>query len=287
MFVLKSSMIPRIIHYGWFGKKEKSELILQCIKSWEKNLQNYEYVEWNEDNFDINFNEYTQLAYEFGKYAFVSDVARTFAIHEYGGIYLDTDVELKSSLDPFLVHRAFSGFEQPGYPFTSVWGSEKRHLWPERVLKSYENRKFDLDLMTTINQSVSDLLVEEFDIDRNLDKYQEGREGVVIYPSSTFCLDLPLNVATHHFGASWLAEPASVTGNWKYRINSQWRSNEFVNYIQDEDLGGVLINVIRTIGMRKILKAVMAVVSKKVIVLTIRGIHILSLGKLKKKTYKP
>ena len=86
--------IPKTIHYCWFGKGQKSELMLKCINSWKKYLPDYEIIEWNEDNFDINSNEYVKEAYENKKYAFVTDYVRLYVLLNYGGIYMDTDVEV-------------------------------------------------------------------------------------------------------------------------------------------------------------------------------------------------
>lgn len=89
-------MIPKKIHYCWFGGNPKSDLILTCIKSWKNFCPDYEIIEWNENNWDINYNQYTREAYQAKKWAFVSDVARLDIVYRYGGLYLDTDVELKA-----------------------------------------------------------------------------------------------------------------------------------------------------------------------------------------------
>ena len=105
--------IPKVIHYCWFGRGKLPKLAKKCIKSWKKYLPDYKIIEWNEDNFDINSNQYVREAYEAKKYAFVSDYVRLYALYNYGGIYMDTDVEVIKSLDEFLIHEAFSGFESP------------------------------------------------------------------------------------------------------------------------------------------------------------------------------
>ena len=93
--------IPKIIHYCWFGRGEKPQIVNQCIKSWKRILTDYEIIEWNEDNFDINSNPYVKEAYENRKFAFVSDYVRVHALYNIGGIYLDTDTEAFNSLDEF------------------------------------------------------------------------------------------------------------------------------------------------------------------------------------------
>ena len=95
-------MIPKKIHYVWLGKGEKSERAKHCLETWKKFLPDYEIKEWNEDNFDINYNNWTKHSYENKKYAFTSDVVRLYALYNEGGIYMDTDVEVYKPLDEFL-----------------------------------------------------------------------------------------------------------------------------------------------------------------------------------------
>lgn len=95
-------MIPKIIHYCWFGGKEKPESAQKCIRSWKKFFPDYEIKEWNESNFDVNMIPYTKAAYEAKKYAFVSDFARFWVLYHYGGVYFDTDVEVIRNMDDLL-----------------------------------------------------------------------------------------------------------------------------------------------------------------------------------------
>ena len=108
-------MIPKIIHYCWFGRGEKSKLAQKCIDSWKKYCPDYEIIEWNEDNFNIEMNGYTRMCYNQKKYAFLSDYVRLLVVEQYGGIYFDLDVELVKSLDDLLKHEAFFGFETDEY----------------------------------------------------------------------------------------------------------------------------------------------------------------------------
>ena len=104
-------MIPKIIHYCWFGGKPMPELALKCIASWKKFLPEYELRLWNEDTFDINSVPYVKEAYEARKFAFVTDYIRLWALEREGGVYMDTDVEVVKPIDEFLTHDAFCGFE--------------------------------------------------------------------------------------------------------------------------------------------------------------------------------
>ena len=106
--------IPKVIHYFWFGKKEKPEIFKKCLESWKKYCPDYEIKEWNEENFDVNVNNYTSQAYEKGKYAFVSDYARFEVLYNYGGVYVDIDVEFLKNIDSLLDENVFMGFEDRG-----------------------------------------------------------------------------------------------------------------------------------------------------------------------------
>ena len=116
-------MIPRIIHYCWFGRKEKPESVVKCILSWKQYLPDYQIVEWNENNFDIeNSITYVKQAYDCKMWAFVSDFVRLHALYNYGGLYFDTDVEVFKPFDDLMINSGFCGFESKYYIGTSVFG---------------------------------------------------------------------------------------------------------------------------------------------------------------------
>lgn len=132
-------MIPKIIHSCWFGWGEKSELILQCQASWKKYCPDYVFMEWNEDNFMINDSiPYVKQAYSRKEYAFVSDFVRVWALNTYGGIYLDTDIEVLKSLDDLLENNVFLWFADEKNIWTAVIGWEKNHAFFGDFLKLYE-----------------------------------------------------------------------------------------------------------------------------------------------------
>lgn len=118
-------MIPKKIHYCWFGGNPYPEDFLKYLESWKKYCPNYEIIEWNEKTFDINLNKYVKEAYECKKWAFVTDYVRLWAIYNYGGIYMDTDVEVLRPLDSFLECQAFSGFERENAVPTGIMAGEK------------------------------------------------------------------------------------------------------------------------------------------------------------------
>ena len=217
-------MIPKKIHYCWFGNGEKSELVKKCIASWEKFCTDCEIIEWNESNYDVKKNEYMYQAYQAKRWGFVSDYARLDIIHRYGGVYLDTDVELVKGLDDLMMGDGFIGFELPvdtdsiqytvntGQGFGAPAGSEVIR----KMLEEYNELSFlngdgtqNLTACPTYNtralQSMGLKLTNEY----------QQIEGFDIYPAEYFC---PINwknkkceitkntYSIHHFNASWLTE---------------------------------------------------------------------------------
>ncbi len=136
-------MIPKIIHYCWFGRGEKPKLAEKCIASWKKYCPDYEIIEWNEDNFDLDTNPYTRWCYDNKKYAFLSDYVRLLVVYQNGGLYFDTDVELLRSPDFLLEQEAFFGFEtepkNAGECNTGLaFGSAASGLALKTMLEEYE-----------------------------------------------------------------------------------------------------------------------------------------------------
>ncbi len=208
------SKIPKTIHYCWFGRGQKNELMLKCIDSWHKFLPDYEIIEWNEDNFDINSNKYAKEAYENKKYAFVTDYVRLYILYNYGGVYMDTDVEVIKNIDKFLEHKAFSGFENNNYIPTGIMASEKNNKWIKDLLDEYNYLNFikkdgTMDLTTNVIR-ITNKTMEKYNLIPN-NTFQDLDE-VVFYPHEYFCpkdwetgkIFLTNNTYTiHHFNGSW------------------------------------------------------------------------------------
>lgn len=138
--------IPKIIHYCWFGKKPMPASCEKMIATWRKQLPEYEIMRWDERSFDIGSSMYVQAAYQAGKYAFVSDYARLYALKQYGGIYLDTDIEVIRSFDDLLEGReAVFGFESDEKVMTAFIAVRPGHPIISEFLDSYTDKVFDVE----------------------------------------------------------------------------------------------------------------------------------------------
>ena len=207
-------MIPRKIHFCWFGRGPMPELALKCIKSWHRLMPDYEYKLWNEDNFDIHINPYVEEAYQAGKYAFVTDFVRLYALYTEGGIYMDTDVEVLKPYDDLLDLPGFTGYEGSKYlpPVTGTMASAPGNTWVKEQLDAYDGAHFILEdgtLDTTTNTTrISNLM-------RKGGFIQDGRKQVYkdmhIFPVNYFCprqttgeiLIDDNTYCDHHFMGSW------------------------------------------------------------------------------------
>ncbi len=132
-------MIPKKIHYCWFGGKELPEKAEKCIASWKTFCPDYEIIRWDEHNFDVKQNAYTRWCYENGKWAFLSDYVRLAVLAEHGGVYLDTDVELIKPLDELMQQEAFYGFENEKTVNTGQgFGTQAHHAAVEAMKAQYD-----------------------------------------------------------------------------------------------------------------------------------------------------
>lgn len=130
--------IPKVIHYCWFGRGEKSELMQKCMASWKQHCPDWVIIEWNEDNFDVNFCPYAAKAYREKRWGFLSDVARLQIIYNHGGVYLDTDVELRCPIDALLDNGAWFGYGSAAEINTgSGFGAIKGHPFVQKLLNQY------------------------------------------------------------------------------------------------------------------------------------------------------
>ncbi len=218
-------MIPKVIHYCWFGRGEKPGLVKKCIASWEKQLSGYEIKEWNEDNFDINSNTFIMQAYDNKNYAFVSDYIRASILYKYGGIYLDTDVEVLKSFDCFLHEKMFVGFEEKAFVGTCVMGAQKEHPVIKSYMEHYESVSYILDdgkFYTDTNVVLLTKMLEQKGLVRN-DEYQ-CVEDVSVYPRTFFSPYDYINgrnyitensYSIHHFAKLWLPKRTRLKSDIK------------------------------------------------------------------------
>jgi len=182
-------MIPKIIHYCWFGRGEMPELALKCIESWHKHMPDWEYVLWNEDNFDIYSYQYTREAYEAKRYAFVSDVVRLKALTEKGGLYLDVDFEVYKPFDDLLRYHAFAGFEgsKTNPVMMGVIASEPSGSWIREQLDLYKERSFYIngkeDLTTNVRIITDNMISNGFVPNGKEQDYKD----LHVFPVEFFC----------------------------------------------------------------------------------------------------
>ncbi len=165
-------MIPKVIHYCWFGNNPKNDIIQMCIDSWKKYCPDYEILEWNETNFDVNMTDYTRDAYTDKKYAYVSDFARLWIIYKYGGFYLDTDVLLRSSLDELCKYDCWLATEEITYVATGLgFGAKKEHPLILNLLNEYYKRTYPSGTNVVLDTPI---------VEKHLPKWQKNDSCQVV-----------------------------------------------------------------------------------------------------------
>jgi hypothetical protein len=207
-------MIPRVIHYCWFGNTPLPASAERCLASWRQTCPDYDIRRWDERSFDVARCTFCREAHAAGKWAFVSDYARLRIIFEHGGIYLDTDVELLESPNPLLAHAAFFGFQQDGTIATGLgFGAIPAHPLVGALMKHYETTSFlgPSGLPDATPCPARDAAVfRQFGF--RLDGSPQDRDGVVVLPADVMCPKsydtgrvriTPRTLSIHHFDASW------------------------------------------------------------------------------------
>lgn len=232
-------MIPKIIHYCWFGKGELPEQAQACIASWHKHMPDYEYRLWNENNFDVNQIPYAKEAYGAKKYAFVSDYVRLWALCHEGGVYLDTDVEVFKPFDDLLEFGAFAGFEgSKSIPLgTCVMASEAYGEWVMEQLDAYRDRHFvmpngSFDLTTNVS-FISALMRENGFVQNGL---EQDYKDLHVFPVTYFSprqttgeyVRTDYTYCDHHGLGSWVQQK----NNWKTKIGKLVGSKNMIKIIK-------------------------------------------------------
>lgn len=223
-------MIPKIIHYCWFGNGEMPKKEKKCVASWGRYMPDYTIYRWDEDSFDISKHRFAKEAYEAKKYAFVADLVRVEVLNRYGGIYLDTDVEVLKSFDELLGLEMFSGFETEGVIQTGVIGSGPQTNFLLQLVEYYKNRPFvnpDQSYIQTPNSRIfMDILHNNGLVMNNS---RQRILNVDVFPSDYFC---PINQATqeicvtknsyciHYLSGSWLPKRSIYSRRIKVVLGS-------------------------------------------------------------------
>lgn len=213
-------MIPKIIHYCWFGGAPLNEETRRFIDGWCRLCPDYEIVRWDEKSFDIHCNSYVEEAYQQHKWAFVSDYARLYALNTRGGIYMDTDVELLKNPDPFLGNHGFFGFEKEDAVSTAIIAAEKDLPCIADLLHGYDNRHFvqsdgTLDMHTNVVDITRYFTARGLLLNNEL----QNIDGMMFYPMDYFCpmdnrtyeLHTTENTcAIHHFTGTWIDDKTKL-----------------------------------------------------------------------------
>lgn len=226
-------MIPKVIHYCWFGRGPLPELAEKCISSWKRYFPDYEIKEWNEDNFNVEMSSYTAEAYRLKQYAFVSDYARIWILYNYGGIYFDTDVEVIAPFDRVLSLGPFLGREQgedgkdSNIAFGLGMGATPKMEFLGTLLAAYNKRHFAHWLGTvpiTIVNYVSAIISSDRENIHHTTSGIDIYKGFHIHPSPVFC---PMSyytgdthttsntVSIHHYTSLWVQKEACFTDKLK------------------------------------------------------------------------
>ena len=216
-------MIPKIIHYRWFGRNPLPKSAQKCIASWKKYFPEYEIKEWNEDNFDVNIIPYTRDAYKAKKYAFVSDYARFWILYYYGGVYFDTDVEVIKPMDDIINNGSFMAWEKPSNgvyriaPGLGIAAEKELPLYSEILNRfsklSYYQENGSRNNYTMIPM-INDIMLNYGLINNGL---KQTVVDVIIYPEDYFC---PMNAISGH---------VTITNNTKtiHWYTMSWASKKY------------------------------------------------------------
>lgn len=209
-------MIPKIIHYCWYGGNEMNDVAKKCIESWKNYCPDYKFICWDETNTDFEMNDYLKEAYESKKYAFITDYIRLYALKLYGGFYMDTDVELLKPLDELCKDSAFTGVQEENVCVTGIIGAEPNNPWIECLIHYYDDRHFfkedgTLDLVPN-TVFITNYTKKKYGWTFSHQIF-EVPNTLTIYPFDYLCckdyetgyiFQTINSIAIHHFNGSWV-----------------------------------------------------------------------------------
>jgi hypothetical protein len=226
-------MIPKRIHYCWLSNDPYTPLVEECITSWKKFLPNYEFILWDMNNPEINQHQWVKEAFAEKKYAFAADYIRLYAVYHYGGIYLDSDVEILQSFDSLLDQPSFIGFESSGDLEPAVFGAHPKMDWVQFCLDYYHNRPFKkedgkmdmIPLPMVIQRQLEAFLNIKIESQHH-NSLKKVSNNLVLYPSRFFSPKnyqtqkvklSPETMAIHHFDGNWVNN--SILANLKVLLH--------------------------------------------------------------------
>lgn len=255
--------IPKVIHYCWFGGTELPNDVLLCIDSWKRFCPDYKIIRWDESNYDYTKYQYSAEAYAAGKWAFVSDLARLDIVYNYGGFYMDTDVELIKPLDFLLKEKAYMGMEKGRLVATGLgFGAEKGNSIIKSNLDCYTKSSFikeDGSYILRACPLVTTECLEAFGLERR--DIEQDLGEIKIFPSEYFCPQVLYDgtaeigdntVSIHHYAATWTTEKEKKKARRRLRIYTFYGRKALRVYD-----GAVLL---KENGLRAFLKRLMEIV---------------------------
>jgi len=230
-------MIPKIIHYCWLSGDEFPDLIKKCIQTWKDKLPDYEFMLWDTNRFPLEDNIWVKQAFESKKYAFAADYIRLHAVNTYGGIYLDTDIEVIKSFNPLLHLPYFIGSEGQSIIEAGVFGAEKNAPWIKNCLSYYDNKSFIMEDGTFDTLTLPRIMMKKIQEQHHIIEmenpviselsFKNDSKSLYMFPKDFFCAKnhgtgiiekTDRTFSIHHFAMSWLPKKTTFLPNIKRKL---------------------------------------------------------------------
>ncbi len=228
-------MIPKIIHFCWLSGDKYPDIIEKCTNTWKEKLSDYEFVLWDTNKFNIEDSLWVKQAFETKKYAFAADYIRLYAVYNYGGIYMDTDIEVLKNFDDLLNLPYFIGSEGGGIVEAGIFGAEKNTDWVGDCLKYYDGKTFIKPDETLDIRPLPRIMMEQITKTKqvveitttNLTELDFNKSNLLLFPVDYFCaknqgtgeIMATQNTYTiHHFAMSWISKKVTFLPNLKRKL---------------------------------------------------------------------